>query len=215
MIEIKVTSVSSLTAFERAFALPLMKIGIHLARVIAERGKRGMGPDGPMRPLGADADPSSTARFWLEPARGGTRAPAENRVASGPFAGWAVWKNYAAYVAATAGRAPRDLEETGSFWRSIRVRVTSPSRVKVAPYGAHTGPSGERISNSAVGFLASRGEQKPLLHPSRQEIAEAGRIVFAEVDGQAIEAARIAGIGHQMQRKAATVQRRASKLLGG
>lgn len=213
MIAVNVKYTSSLLEFERRLALPLVKIASHLLRVMSRRVQGGQGATGPMRPLGADTDPGSIVRFWLPPGKAAS-APDGNKIKSGPLAGWAVWRNYAAFLRETGRKAPRDLEETGAFWRSVAVRVTGPNRVKIAPYGRHAGPSGERISNTAVGFLASRGEPKPLLHPTREEIVEAGRIVFAEVDGQAIEAARVAGLGYQVRQRANSTIRRASRLLG-
>lgn len=214
MIDIKVKYLSSMTAFERVFSYPLRQIATHLLARISERGKRGIGAAGPMRPYGADSDPAASTRWWVRPEKAGA-APAENRITSGPFTGWAVFDNYHAAARAMKAGEPRDLEERGDFWRSVMIRVMSPARVKVAPYGAHRAePGQQRISNTSVGYLASRGEPKPLLHPTVQEITEAARIVFAEIDGQAIEAARIAGLGTQVRRKAASLQRRASKLLG-
>lgn len=215
MIEVKVKAfASSFTEFDKRMALPLLKIGKHLAAAMMARVKRGQGAEGPMRPLGADADPSSVTRFWLAPERGGSNAPDENRIKDGKLAGWAVWRNYWTYIQSQGLKAPRDVEETGDFWRSVAVRANGPNRVKIAPYGTHRGPSGLAVKNTSIGYLASRGEPLPLLHPSRQEIVEAARIVFAEVDGQAIEAAAIAGVGFDARRQLASVQRRASKLLG-
>lgn len=205
---------SSFTEFDKRMALPLVKIAQHLATAMVARIRRGQGAEQPLRPLGADAGPGSPSTlFWVRPGK-----PQPDgwvvKLTSGNFLGWAGYVSYLDYCKLRGG-GPRDLDETGRFLASIAVRANGPNRVKVAPYGGHSGPSGEKISNTAVGYLASRGEPLPLLHPSRQEIVEAARLVFAEVDGQAIEAAAIAGIGFDARRKLASVQRRASKLLGG
>lgn len=212
MIDARVKFVSSLDEFERRMSMPLVKLGLHLTLAMVARIRRGQGADQPLRPLGADSvDKPGTGLFWVAPNR---PQPSGYVVkpTSGEWAGWAAYPSYREY-ARLRSEGPRDLDETGEFLRSIRTRALGPHRVKVAPYGTHAGPSGQRISNTSLGYLGSRGEPKPLLHPSREEILQAARIVFAEVEGQAIEAARIAGVGFDAKRRAASVQRRASRLL--
>lgn len=217
MIEAQVKYLSSLTEFERRFSLPLQVIARTLLSAMSARGRRGIGAAGPMAPLGAysTAHPKPGHSFWVHPSQPQPRGEGYQRtIEGGEWAGWALYDSYRAYAALHGRGAPRDIEETGKFWRSLAVRVLSGSKVKIAAYGAHATPGGQRIANSAVGYLASRREPLPLLHPTREEVAEAGRIAFAEVSGDAIEAAAIAGIGGSLSRKAASVQRRASKLLG-
>lgn len=216
MIEAQVKYTSSLKEFERRFALPLVELGRYLLDAIRTRARRGQGAAGPMAPLGAYAGPPKEgASFWAAPGRPHPKGDGYlTTIARGEWAGWSLYRSYRHYAALYGHGAPRDIEETGRFWSSLAVRVMSGAKVKVAAYGSHVGPTGARLSNGAVGYLASRREPLPLLHPTRAEVAEAGRIVFAKVDGQAIEAAAIAGLGGNLSRKAASVQRRASKLLG-
>ena len=217
MIQAEVKYTSSLKDFERRFALPLVELGRYLLDAIRTRGRRGQGAAGPMAPLGAysTAHPKPGNAFWVHPSRPHPKGAGYlTTITGGEWAGWSLYESYKAYAALYGRGAPRDLEETGRFWSSLAVRVMSGSKVKVAAYGSHASLGGQRLPNSAVGFLASRREPLPLLHPTPAEIAEAGRRVFATVDGQAIEAAAIAGLGGNLSRKAASVQRRASKLLG-
>ena len=204
---------STLLDFERRFALPLVEIAQHLLTVMRERDKRGIGAAGPMAPLGAYN--TSAHRFWAHPKRSHPTGPGfVGIVEHGALKGWAIYSDYRAYAQLLGHGAPRDLEATGKFWASLAVRVLSGSRVKVAPYGSHVGPDGQRLPNTTLGYLASRREPLPLLYPTADEVRQAARIVFDKVSGDAIEASAIAGLGGTLSRQAASVQRRASKLLG-
>lgn len=211
----QVVFVSSLDEFERRFSIPLFTLGQSIARSMIARISAGQGAQHPMAPLGAYAkdrdDPER--RFWVAPSRPQPRGDGfVSRVESGKWAGWTLYRSYRAYADLVGHGAPRDLTETGAFLRSIKVRVLSSARVKVAPYGSHSGPSGERLSNTALGYLASRREPLPLLHPSPAEIKAAADELFRHVDGTAIEAAAVAGVIAPVRRAAAAAQRRVSQL---
>lgn len=213
--EPQVVFVSSLDEFERRFSIPLLTMGQSMARSMVARISRGQGAQQPMAPMGAYAEDRDdrSRRFWAKPGRPQPEGDGFlARHETGPRAGWALYRSYRAWADLVGHGAPRDLEETGAFLRSIRVRALSPARVKVAPYGTHAGPSGERISNTSLGFLGSRREPLPLLHPSPQEIQAAAAELFRHVDGTAIEAAAIAGEIAPVRRAATSVQRRVSEL---
>lgn len=206
--------VSSLDEFARRFSLPLMFMGELLRERMVARIRQGQGARQALAPLGAYATDHDTreSRFWVRPGRPQPEGDGFiRRITEGKFAGWAIYRSYKAHADLVGGGAPRDLDETGVFLRSIRTRVLSPSRVKVAPYGSHGGP--EKTSNTAVGYLASRREPLPLLHPSAQEIRAAAEAMFAHVDGQAIEAAAIAGVGTQAQSQARSAMKRVGRVL--
>lgn len=218
MIGAETRILSSLNEFERKFALPVQRIAEVLAVKMVARIRLGVGAQGPLSPLGAfsvdSGSPTGRQRFWVRPGR--PQPTGDGWLAThktGAKAGWALYRNYAAYARLVGHGAPRDLSETGAFLDSIGPRVLSPSHAKVAPYGTHRGPSGLAISNTSLGYADSKREPLPLLYPTAEEIREAAAITFEEVDGQALEAAATAGIGTQARQQVASFNRRASKLL--
>lgn len=207
--------VSSLDHFERVFSYPLVKLAQLLLDRMQARIARGQGAQQPMRPLGADAEDvdNRERRFFAPPSRPQPEGDGFlTRHKTGPKAGWALYRSYKAYALLVGHGAPRDIEETGAFRRAVAIRVMSAARVKIAPYGSHVGPSGEKISNTAVGYLASRREPLPLLHPSAQEVREAATLLFQDIDGQAIEAAATVGLVAPVRRAATSAQKRVAKL---
>ena len=214
--EVRTKFVSSLTEFERRFSIPVQTIGQYLARAIVTRIALGIAPQGRWSPLGAfSPDKPGQGLFWVAPGREHPKGPGFLFEAQhGQWQGWAAYQSYGA-LAKLLGDKPRDLNRTGAFLASIAVRVLSPTKAKIAPYGSHPkSPGGQAISNTALGYLDSRRERYPLLHPSPDEIAEVGRMVNEAAMKTAIEAAQIAGVGTQARRTAASFTRRASKLLG-
>lgn len=209
--------VSSLNEFERRFAIPVQTIGQYLARAIVTRIRLGIAPQGRWSPLGAfSTDKPGAGLFWLPPGRAHPQGPGFLfEVTSGQWEGWAAYRSYRDLAALIGHGAPRDLDRTGAFLASIMVRVLSPTKAKIAPYGSHpTSEGNARLSNTALGYLDSRRERYPLLHPSPDEVAEVARMVNEAAMRTAIEAAQIAGVGTQARRTAASFTRRASKLLG-
>lgn len=216
MITVETKIVSSLNEFERRFALPVQRTAETIAPMMVERIRRGQGAFVPMAPLGAYSrdDMSDRSRFWVAPGRPQPKGDGWlATLSSGSKAGWAIYRSYRSYAALVGHGAPRDLDETGAFLASIAVRVQSPSRTKIAPYGSHRGPSGKAISNTSLGYQASKREPQPLLYPSPDEVRAAAAIVFAEVEAQAVEAAAIAGVGTSARRRVEGFQRRAAKML--
>jgi hypothetical protein len=215
MIAVKTKFVSSLTEMERRFSVPLQFIGDYLATTIIARISRGEGAKGPFTAYGAHSDVHSQQQFWVPPEYTQPEGYVF-RVEKGKYAGWAVYRNYAVYAAIVYAGAPRKLHKSGSFLRSIAMRVINPAKVKIAPYGIHPPSRSDpkRRPNTNIGYLASRFELMPLFAPTDVEIRAVGAILRDEVVGQAIEAAITANVGTQARRRASSASRRASKLLG-
>lgn len=216
MVQARTRIVSSLTEFERRFALPLQRLGEELAPRMVARIRRGMGAQMPLAPLGAYSPEhvDDRKRFWVAPGR--PQPKGEGWLAThttGPKAGWALYRSYRDYAQLVGHGAPRDLDETGVFLASIGPRVLSSSRVKIAPYGTHRSAGGRAISNTSLGYQDSKREALPLLYPSPEELRAAGEIVFTEVETQALDAAATAGIVADVRRQVGGFQRRAAQVL--
>lgn len=215
-MEVRTRFVSSLTEFERRFALPVQRLGEELAPRMVQRIRVGMGAFAPLAPLGAYSPDrvDDRKRFWVPPGRPAPQG--EGWLAThttGPKAGWSLYKSYRAYAELVGHGAPRDLDETGAFLASIGPRVLSPSHVKIAPYGTHRAPNGRAISNTSLGYQDSKREAVPLLYPSAEEVRLAAEVTFSEVEAQAVEAAAIAGVGTSARKQAASFNRRAAAML--
>ncbi len=214
--------VNALTDFDKAISIPLQVIGVYLASAIQTRAQGGMGAQGPMKPLGADSKATGRSLFWVPPERehpGGEDPSGATgylfKHDKGPRAGWAAYLNYGTYARLYGKGKPRNLTEKGDLWRSLAVKVTSPTRVKVTFFGshpAHTGTKGQ--SNTSVAFLDSRKERTPLLMPNRAELEEVGRLLRDEVIAQAIRVGQIAGVGFDARKQTRSFVKRSSKLLG-
>lgn len=215
LIAVKTKFVSSLTELEKKYSVPLQVIGNYLAPAIIQRISTGEGATGPFTAYGAHSDPNAVSQFWVPP---GYKQPVGFlfMVPSGEWAGWAAYKNYRTYADLAFAGAPRSLYRTGQFLKSIALRVINPARVKMAPYGIHAPSRSDpkRRPNTNIGYLASRFEVKPLFTPSAAELRVVGEILRDEVMAQAINAAIVTNVGTQARRRAASAQRRASKLLG-
>lgn len=217
-IDVRVKYVNSLSEFERRFAAPVEAIGRYLLGAIVGRLRAGIAPSGQWSPLGAfSVDKPGEGLFWVAPGRPQPQGPGLIvRPSSGRWHGWAAYSSYRAYAELAGKGQPRDFEETSAFLSSLVVRVLSPTKVKVAPYGAHPkrSPGQQAISNTALGYLASRRERYPLLHPSPSELERVAQALRADVMRQAIEAARASGLAVDVRRAAAGLTRRAARVLG-
>ena len=209
----EVKFVSSLTELERRFSIPLQVIGRYIIDALKARWDRGEAPVGQFSAMGAHSKARpDDGLFWVPPGRPHPRGAGYVVTSTaGQFAGWSGYLSYADYCRLAYGGAGRDFREGGTFRQSVALRILSPVKAKIAPYGSHSSPAGERMSNTAVGYLASRFERLPLMHPSEGEMRVVGDIMHDEVVEQAMQAARIVNIGTDMNRKVRSLQKRAAK----
>ena len=106
------------------------------------------------------------ASYWLA----GPRYPrAAGALWSTPD-GRTAYPSRRAYQRAAHGTARRTMVATGDLWRSLRVQVSGPTRIKIAFYGSGRTASGGRVSNKIKARHAGGGESASFLTPSRAEI---------------------------------------------
>lgn len=205
--------VSSLSEFERRFSIPMQVIGRYLLGAIKVRWDSGEAPLGRFSAMGAHSkERPGDGLFWVPPSQPQPTGTGYVQTAqTGPRTGWAGYVSYPAYCRLAYGGRPRDFEATGAFRHSVVLRILSPVKAKIAPYGSHASADGERRSNTSVGFLASRFERLPLLHPTAAEVRTVGDILQDEVVGQALEAARVVNIGTDTSRKVRSFEKKAAK----
>jgi hypothetical protein len=212
---VTVKSFDKLSEARQALGIPLIRIGEMLLQHIRVRVQGGKAPQGMWRPLGSDtkgrgADP--TARWWVPP-----EAPHPagwmTQVTDGEYAGWAVYESYRRYLDSLPEVRSRRWEKSGKFWRSTAVKYISAKRVKVSAFGTRKSPSGT-AANAQVGYLAGRNERFGVFEPSQAEREMATQMAADILTNQMRRAIGQTADAQAFEKRARSMERRASKLLG-
>jgi len=198
IVLVKYTNDLLWTERDKKLAMPLVHVGRYLLQVMRDRVTSGIGPDG-----APWSDLSKSGRwFWApateRPGRGVVRlSNGKPMIAkSGIHAGQMAYESFAAYKRSRGGKDARNFVLSGQMMRSLRVRVMSPTRVRVSASGRRTGGTKENKAptNAQVAKWANRKERVSILQPSKREIANAAKIVRRLVSAQWHEQAGAAEI---------------------
>lgn len=215
-IKLEVKKSKILTDRQKALALPMVEVTRMLGEIVLSRIQSGRGPEGPWKTYGSGAEPRDEQFFWVAPGRDqpGDAAAGNGlkfRLKTGKWAGWAAYESVRAYyrLRGLLGR-PHDFSESGRLIRQAAIRIMTPRHIRLAFYGSHG-----KTSAKNVAWLASRKEDAPLLMPSKPEVAEIQHFIAENVNAQILEGARLGEAAQRLQSKSASLNRRASKLLGG
>lgn len=175
-VELKANN--SLSDLAGGLALPVQQLTQFLAsRIRARVVDQGASPDGSALPDKGSLRSSTGraqqtgARWWVGP---GLPQPAGalSVIATGEMAGWAVYRDYASYIAALPPMdRRRQGKRTGETWDSLRVRSMSPNRAKATFYGTRkTSKNAKtRIGYASLATLAARGLKFTFLEYSEGE----------------------------------------------
>lgn len=209
MIRVDVKYHSGLSEFGKRLGAPLVEICQMTLEVVHARTLLGMGPDGPLKPLGYGSHSTGT-RFWVAP---GPSTPTPDgylfEVESGPHKGWKVYRDYVTYCA-LHGRS-RDLNESGDAWSKARIRVQSPTRATVAFYGSHRDGKG-RAHPGAIMHAAMKHETRNLFALSSAELKQVRALVTQRITKDMHDAAVLGGHAFRAERRASALGRRISRL---
>jgi hypothetical protein len=220
--DIQVRTNNKLDALSQRLVLPFVELGKVLAIRIRERVLQGIDPTGrPWSPLGRQSMGSGRGsqngpqrRWWVaptEPQPAGWLFKVPNDAKD--FKGFAVYESYETYLRASPGNDRRDWYKTGTFWRSIAVRPQAANRVKVISSGSRK-VGGQRIANRDIGYYAGRNENFGVLTYSDADRAFAVDFVSRSINEQYAMRVQQAGELQQLEKRAVSWNRRASKLLG-
>lgn len=108
-------------------------------------------------------------KWWVPPPKGVARQTVQPpgylfRVETGEWKGYAVYRNFQDYISRLPQKMQwRRMYRTGETWASLRVRVMSRSRMKVAFYGTKKTSKNarSRVAYGQVAYLAVRQERPP------------------------------------------------------
>jgi hypothetical protein len=233
---------SRLPAIADQLSIPLQEIAKMLIPLMGRRVNLGVSATGHFSPMGRNPPKGGRGLWWVAP---GTPQPAGWIVkpTKGPWEGWAGYESYHAWLAARGilGK-PRNFHETGELWDSLRFRVLSADKVRIAFYGKHKyrpppmpvgggtpqwqsragtrvkpanqGKRGEAkfYSNSEIAFLASRNEADPMLMPSEPEVRQVMALYQNNVNAQLVALSAEGGQVQKMSRRATQLERRRTAL---
>lgn len=128
---------SKLPEIARQLSIPLVELAKMIIPLMGRRVKLGISPTGRFTPMGRNPPKGGPGLWWVAP---GTPQPGGWVVkpTSGEWAGWAAYRSYRAWLEARGilGQ-PRNFDETGELWDSLRYRILGAANVRIAFYGKH------------------------------------------------------------------------------
>lgn len=230
-LELRTRYKGGLSDVEKTLALPAAEIGHYLARTIRRRvTQENLWLHGKARPyqkLRGPANADSRIVIKHTPYTPGTEGFDYEVIKSGPFAGYAVYKDRNAYdIAVKKSRrtGPITFVRTGElWWKRLRVYVGGPNRVKVYFFGTHSGgPKDKRAPNkklraSRLAMVHVKNHPGSMLSVTDAEMVHVARIVrrrTAEQINAAVQGQNITSRIQAANRTAAGIERRFSKMLG-
>lgn len=209
LLDVQVKHHSAMSEFQRRMGAPLVEIASIVLQRVHARSVAGQGPSGPLTPLGASSR-ANGVRFWAHP-NGPQPAGYLYRVETGKWAGYAVYADYRTF--ATLHHKSRTLRETGDGWNAAAVKLQSPTRATAAFYGSHK--SGDGVApTGAIMHAAVKHEAVPLFRLNAEDRRVIREIVTNRLTRDLVESSLAAGKAFGVERKAASLGRRFSKLLG-
>jgi hypothetical protein len=136
-IEWRAKVVSKLPEIARQLSIPLVEIAKMIIPLMGRRVKLGVSATGRFSAMGKNPPTGGKGLWWVAP---GDPQPAGwlARPTSGDWAGWAGYASYRDWLSARGilGQ-PRNFDETGEMWDSLRYRVLAANNVRIAFYGKH------------------------------------------------------------------------------
>lgn|GEM_PF-2321633 len=189
--EINIKHNNRLSAAAQRLVVPFAKLGQDIAQRIRLRAADGFDPENrPWTPLStksggrAGRDKKNPNWFWVRPSDPQPtgylfKVPETART----FAGYAVYHDYATFLANSDGGNRRDFYRTGELWASLRVRPQSANRIKLIFSGSRK-VGGKTIQNRRIAQLAAKNERFGVLTYSDAERQVAVDFVKASIDEQ-------------------------------
>lgn len=213
-VSIQIKKTKLLTEGQRRLALPVTDIARFLGTTIIARVRTGRGPRGPWK-VYAMSEPAATdgkrRMFWVQPGRPQPEGDGFLfKPPTGDKVGWAAYKSARAYytLRGLLGQ-PHRFVETDRLLKQAAVRIMNPRHARIAFYGSHG-----KLSAKQIAAIVSAPESDSILMPSAQEVAQVTRLARRRLNEAAIEAARAGATAQAIGSRAASLNRRLSKLLG-
>ena len=142
---------------ERAMLMPLVEVARFAGSIVLKRAPKGRGADN--RQFMPYVEPRK-GRYWTSP---GDPEPTAGRLFK--RGDRSCYPSYKAYKAAL-GVTSRDYKKTGTMWRSLRVKVMSPTKARVG----FSGKNKKGLSNAKLAKIITFRETRSILDLGKKDV---------------------------------------------